>query len=261
MPDEKTLYVLELPNDPEIFRFFKFTKEQDGQYILQDVNKSIVNGALLFISPEDFEKYRIPLEHMDVDPDLLKVLYKNGSYEQQELFIFTDTFGVQKARLIMICGSLFLMIGTPTPYLFTMREFDRRWNAAFSEADLKKWLLHCENPGSGKRKHTMNYHTHGLAAYTGGRELQSVLALPYDVVRPVMDQIALSIAWEGLHLTDGMTVPVMDQTVCIKELDDENGRPAYRVIFPDKNGRFPWDSDVDPNFSIQTLPAKTLFYS
>lgn len=110
------------------------------------------------------------------------------------------------------------------------------------------WIIHGVFEDNG-----VVYHTHGLNEYDS-LELELNLPLPEDDAMIFLNMIGLRIA-NGQPYKDGdvakdlFNVPIVfKETPGISSMTDEL---HLRVIFPDAQGKFPWDDNCHPDYANQ----------
>lgn len=90
-------------------------------------------------------------------------------------------------------------------------------------------------------------HTHGLDAF-GSLEIQFVLDYPTEAIAYLLNEVGEAIR-RGLILEDGIEIEgLCDDGAIIKvyETVDDLGDAIFRLIMPDKEFRYPEDSDEYP---------------
>lgn len=111
------------------------------------------------------------------------------------------------------------------------------------------WIIH--NVCDGER---FTYHTHGLNAY-GSLELELNLPLVPNQAGLFINLIADSVA-KGRQYHSGECVPeIFTAPFYLLETKPVHGtyedEQVLRIIFPDENFRFPWQSGCNPDYLSQ----------
>lgn len=104
----------------------------------------------------------------------------------------------------------------------------------------------------------MVYHTHGLAQYNNGLELELNAGLSMKDAGTILNTIGFALAEGRVELHDGMyegtlfTMPL--HYMAVKSIDNDG--TILRVVLPDVNGKFPWGAGCDSLFATQVLPEE-----
>lgn len=129
------------------------------------------------------------------------------------------------------------------------------------DAEKVDWVIHGV---VDSEKEEVNYHTHGLDSH-GFREISIALSIPQEIGQSILNMAGLMLLEKGKdfgemeYIEDLCAVGIYAITVN----DEETGLVQTRFIFPDKNGRFPWDKNVDAGFERQMkgIDIENLKYS
>jgi len=97
----------------------------------------------------------------------------------------------------------------------------------------------------------MNFHTHGFDRTWDHPDFQMVFPIPPGAVRSIFWTIADRVkAGEKFKAGDLVEKVIKDLPVMFVTAH-EGGRQLLRIIFPDKNGKFPNEKGCDRQFALQ----------
>ena len=117
-------------------------------------------------------------------------------------------------------------------------------------ADIQKptWIIHGVYEEEG-----IVYHTHGLKDYDS-LELELNLSLPEDNAMIFLNIIGLRIANGTIYQDNDVANDLFNLPIIFKEVEgisSDSHERHLRVIFPDANGKFPWDDGCNPDYAKQ----------
>lgn len=115
------------------------------------------------------------------------------------------------------------------------------------------WVPVNEAPHDGEHLQ-MNHHTHGLTeTYPGSMDLQIVLPVHGKQAAAWFHDVVDSMYKKGKPLKrQGIYEKCFNVPVLARKYR-ESGRTVLRLIFPDEQGKWPWDADVHPAYAMQTV--------
>ena len=129
------------------------------------------------------------------------------------------------------------------------------------------WVIHlvkngvacacCGEVENGFVQYACNSHTHGMAKYNHS-DFQLVLSLPDNEIGRILNTLGLRVqAGERFHNGDLVEGIYLDCPVRLQEFE-ECDRTVLRVVIPDKQNRFPEDTNCEYPYTLQIFDTEFL---
>ena len=126
------------------------------------------------------------------------------------------------------------------------------------------WIIHAVAPTLEEINNKTNisdhivFHTHGLKQYNNNLELELNLPINTKQAMQFINLIGYAIAFKGLKVEHGTILKektLFSCEVAFVEVEpiygDDDNTKVLRIIFPDKNFRFPWDIGCEEPYASQ----------